>query len=30
MDPFCPMYAIFELKKYRGVMCHNTEECYKT
>ena len=26
---FCQKYITFELKKYRGVMCHNSAECAK-
>ena len=26
MGYFCRKYVMFELKKYRGVMCHDTEE----
>ena len=26
MGSFCPKYTRFELKNYKGVMCHDTEE----
>ena len=29
MDYFCPTYMRFELKKYRGVMFHDTEQWCK-
>ena len=26
MGSFCPKYVRFELKKYKGVICHDTEQ----
>ena len=29
MGSFCPKYTRFELQKYRGVIFHETEHCFK-
>ena len=29
MGLFCPKYINFQMKKYKGVMSHDTEEWYK-